>query len=122
MLLYFTSGTTAKPKLVAHSQTSYAVGHLSTAYWIGLRRGDVHLNLSSPGWAKHAWSCFFAPWNAEATVLAYQYQRFSAAALLDQPRAPRGDDVLRAAHRVAHAHSGGFAPLAGGVARGGGGR
>jgi acetyl-CoA synthetase len=84
MLLYFTSGTTAKPKLVAHSQTSYAVGHLSTAYWIGLRRGDVHLNLSSPGWAKHAWSCFFAPWNAEATVLAYQFERFSAAALLDQ--------------------------------------
>ncbi len=84
MLLYFTSGTTAKPKLVAHSQTSYPVGHLSTAYWIGLRPGDVHLNLSSPGWAKHAWSCFFAPWNAEATVLAYQFERFSAAALLDQ--------------------------------------
>jgi acetyl-CoA synthetase len=84
MLLYFTSGTTAKPKLVAHSQTSYSVGHLSTAYWIGLRRGDVHLNLSSPGWAKHAWSCFFAPWNAEATVLAYQFERFSAVALLDQ--------------------------------------
>lgn len=84
MLLYFTSGTTAKPKLVAHSQTSYSVGHLSTAYWIGLRRGDVHLNLSSPGWAKHAWSCFFAPWNAEATVLAYQFERFSARALLDQ--------------------------------------
>jgi acetyl-CoA synthetase len=84
MLLYFTSGTTAKPKLVAHSQTSYSVGHLSTAYWIGLRRGDVHLNVSSPGWAKHAWSCFFAPWNAEATVLAYQYERFSATALLDQ--------------------------------------
>ena len=84
MLLYFTSGTTAKPKLVAHCQTSYAVGHLSTAYWIGLRRGDMHLNLSSPGWAKHAWSCFFAPWNAEATVLAYQFERFSAKALLDQ--------------------------------------
>jgi len=84
MLLYFTSGTTAEPKLVAHSQTSYSVGHLSTAYWIGLRRGDVHLNLSSPGWAKHAWSCFFAPLNAEATVLAYQFERFSAAALLDQ--------------------------------------
>ena len=84
MLLYFTSGTTAKPKLVAHSHTSYPVGHLSTAYWIGLRPGDVHLNLSSPGWAKHAWSCFFAPWNAGATVLAYQFERFSAAALLDQ--------------------------------------
>ncbi len=84
LLLYFTSGTTAKPKLVAHTHSSYPVGHLSTAYWIGLRRGDVHLNLSSPGWAKHAWSCFFAPWIAEATVLAYQYDRFSATALLDQ--------------------------------------
>ena len=84
MLLYFTSGTTARPKLVAHTHTSYPVGHLSTAYWIGLRRGDVHLNLSSPGWAKHAWSSFFAPWNAEATVLAYHFERFSAPALLDQ--------------------------------------
>ncbi len=84
LLLYFTSGTTARPKLVAHSQQSYPVGHLSTMYWLGLRPGDVHLNLSSPGWAKHAWSCFFAPWNAEATVLAYQYDRFNARALLDQ--------------------------------------
>jgi acetyl-CoA synthetase len=84
LLLYFTSGTTAQPKLVAHTHSSYPVGHLSTARWIGLRRGDVHLNLSSPGWAKHAWSCFFAPWIAQATVLAYQYERFSASALLDQ--------------------------------------
>ena len=84
MLLYFTSGTTAKPKLVAHTHASYPVGHLSTLYWLGLRPGDVHLNLSSPGWAKHAWSCLFAPWNAEATVVAYQYERFSAKALLDQ--------------------------------------
>ncbi|MEO6947577.1 MAG: AMP-binding protein, partial [Nitrobacter sp.] len=57
MLLYFTSGTTAKPKLVRHSQRSYPVGHLSTMYWIGLKPGDIHLNISSPGWAKHAWSC-----------------------------------------------------------------
>ena len=84
MLLYFTSGTTAKPKLVAHTHASYPVGHLSTLYWLGLRPGDVHLNLSSPGWAKHAWSCLFAPWNAEATAVAYQYDRFSAKALLDQ--------------------------------------
>ena len=84
MLLYFTSGTTALPKLVAHTQVSYPVGHLSTMYWLGLRPGDVHLNLSSPGWAKHAWSCLFAPWNAQATVLAYHYERFEAAALLEQ--------------------------------------
>ena len=82
LLLYFTSGTTARPKLVAHTHVSYPVGHLSTMYWIGLRPGDVHLNLSSPGWAKHAWSSFFAPWNAQATVLAYHYERFDARALL----------------------------------------
>ncbi|HSO64718.1 MAG TPA: AMP-binding protein, partial [Ornithinibacter sp.] len=82
LLLYFTSGTTSKPKLVEHTQVSYPVGHLSTAYWLGLRPGDVHLNLSSPGWAKHAWSCFFAPWIAEATVVVVSYARFDAANLL----------------------------------------
>ena len=66
LLLYFTSGTTSRPKLVEHTQVSYPVGHLTTMYWLGLETGDVHLNISSPGWAKHAWSCFFAPWNAEA--------------------------------------------------------
>ena len=82
LLLYFTSGTTALPKLVRHTQVSYPVGHLSTMYWIGIQPGDVHLNLSSPGWAKHAWSNLFAPWNAGATVLVLGYQRFSAASLL----------------------------------------
>ena len=82
MLLYFTSGTTAKPKLVLHSQRSYPIGHLSTMYWIGLKPGDVHLNISSPGWAKHAWSCFFAPWNAGATVFVVNQPRFDAKALL----------------------------------------
>jgi acetyl-CoA synthetase len=82
MLLYFTSGTTAQPKLVEHSYLSYPVGHLSTMYWIGLQPGDVHLNISSPGWAKHAWSSFFAPWNAEATILVVNQPRFDAAALL----------------------------------------
>src|SRR5436190_4545524 len=82
LLLYFTSGTTALPKLVAHTQVSYPVGHLSTMYWIGIQPGDVHLNLSSPGWAKHAWSNVYAPWNAGATVLVLNYQRFSAASLL----------------------------------------
>ncbi len=86
LLLYFTSGTTSKPKLVEHTQVSYPVGHLSTMYWIGARPGDVHLAISSPGWAKHAWSCFFAPWIAEATIFAYNYARFDAAALLDQLR------------------------------------
>ena len=84
LLLYFTSGTTALPKLVAHTHASYPVGHLSTMYWLGLKPGDVHLNLSSPGWAKHAWSSFFAPWNAGACILSLQQERFDARAVLDQ--------------------------------------
>jgi acetyl-CoA synthetase len=84
LFLYFTSGTTARPKLVAHTQVSYPVGHLSTMYWLGLRPGDVHLNLSSPGWAKHAWSSFFAPWNAQACVLSLHYERFDARMVLEQ--------------------------------------
>ncbi len=86
LLIYFTSGTTSKPKLVEHSQVSYPVGHMSTMAWIGLRPGDTHLAISSPGWAKHAWSCFFAPWIAEATIFVYNYARFDAAALLAQIR------------------------------------
>jgi acetyl-CoA synthetase len=84
LLLYFTSGTTALPKLVEHTHASYPVGHLSTMYWIGLRPGDIHLNISSPGWAKHAWSNVFAPWNALACVFIYNYTRFDAAGLLAQ--------------------------------------
>ncbi|MCW2933219.1 MAG: acs [Actinomycetia bacterium] len=82
LLLYFTSGTTSKPKLVGHTHASYPVGHLSTMYWIGIQPGDVHLNISSPGWAKHAWSNFFAPWNAQATILILNQDRFSAEGLL----------------------------------------
>ena len=82
-LLYFTSGTTALPKLVLHTHQSYPVGHLSTMYWLGLREDDLHWNISSPGWAKHAWSSTFAPWNAGATVFGYQYERFEPKRVLD---------------------------------------
>ncbi|MGW5088349.1 isobutyrate:CoA ligase IbuL [Streptomyces coelicoflavus] len=84
IMLYFTSGTTARPKLVEHTHVSYPVGHLATMYWIGLKPGDVHLNISSPGWAKHAWSNLFAPWNAEATVFLYNYTRFDATRLMSE--------------------------------------
>ncbi len=90
-LLYFTSGTTARPKMVLHTHASYPVGHLSTMYWIGLREGDRHCNISSPGWAKHAWSSFFAPWNAGASVFAPAAARFDARRTL----------ALIAEHRVA---------------------
>jgi acetyl-CoA synthetase len=86
MLLYFTSGTTAKPKLVLHSHQSYPVGHLTTMYWLGLKPGDVHLNISSPGWAKHAYSCLFAPWNAGAAVFIFNQPRFAAREMLDAIR------------------------------------
>jgi acetyl-CoA synthetase len=86
MLIYFTSGTTSRPKLVEHTHRSYPVGHLSTMYFLGLRAGDVHLNVSSPGWAKHAWSSFFAPWIAESTILVYNYTRFDAPRFLTMLR------------------------------------
>ncbi|WP_416969880.1 AMP-binding protein [Streptomyces sp. 4F14] len=84
LMLYFTSGTTARPKLVEHTHASYPIGHLATMYWIGLKPGDVHLNISSPGWAKHAWSNLFAPWNAEATVFIFNYARFDASRLMTE--------------------------------------
>ena len=82
-LLYFTSGTTARPKLVNHTQVSYPVGHLSTMWWLGLRPGDVHLNISSPGWGKHAWSNFYSPFLAQATAFVFNYDRFDAATLME---------------------------------------
>jgi acetyl-CoA synthetase len=82
LLLYFTSGTAAKPKLVLHTHQSYPVGHLSTMYWIGIQPGDIHWNISSPGWAKHAWSNVYAPWNAGATVFVQNYARFNAELVL----------------------------------------
>ncbi len=63
LFLFFTSGTTGMPKIVTHTHLSYPLGHLTTASWIGLKHGDIHYNISQPGWAKFAWSSFFAPWN-----------------------------------------------------------
>lgn len=83
LMLYFTSGTTALPKLVLHTHQSYPIGHLATMFWIGIRPSDIHLNISTPGWAKHAWSSFFAPWNAGATIFVHNYDRFNAARTLD---------------------------------------
>lgn len=121
-MLYFTSGTTARPKLVEHTHLSYPVGHLATMYWIGLRPGDVHLNISSPGWAKHAWSNLFAPWSAEATVFIHNYTRFDAGRLMAEMDRAGCHQLLRPADRLAHADPGrpdrAAHPAAGGRRRG----
>jgi len=77
-LIYFTSGTTARPKMVFHSHASYPAGHLTTVYWVGAGPGDRHYNISSPGWAKWAWSTFFVSFNSGATSMVYAYDRFRA--------------------------------------------
>jgi acetyl-CoA synthetase len=66
-----------------HTQRSYSAGHLSTTYWAGAREGDVHMNVSSPGWGKHAWSSFFVPFTAGATAFVHDYARFHAATTLE---------------------------------------
>ncbi len=70
---FFTSGTTGLPKRVAHTATSYPVGHLITASIINVQPGDIHNNLSAPGWAKYAWSTFFAPLIVGATTTGFYY-------------------------------------------------
>lgn len=83
LFLFFTSGTTGMPKVVVHTHFSYPAGHLTTASWIGLKHGDIHYNISQPGWAKFGRSSLFAPWNVGAAVFAYHTTgRFSAAKIL----------------------------------------
>lgn len=79
---FFTSGTTARPKLAMHSHQSYPVGHLSSLRWQGIGKGDVHANVSAPGWAKHAWSSFFVPFSAEATALVFNQDPLTSSACL----------------------------------------
>jgi len=78
LFYFFTSGTTGLPKIVTHTHFTLPFGHLTTSAWIGLRLGDIHYNISAPGWAKFAYSSFFGPWNMGATILANQVDKFVA--------------------------------------------
>ncbi len=82
LFLFFTSGTTSKPKLVMHPY-HYPFGHLTTMYWLDLQEDDVHYNISSPGWAKFAWSSFMTPWNAGSTIFTFKYEAFDPDKTLD---------------------------------------
>ena len=82
LFCFFTSGTTGLPKRVGHTTTSYPVGHLSTSVMIGIRPTDIHHNLSAPGWAKWAWSSFFAPLNVGATVAGFNFSALDGDAYL----------------------------------------
>lgn len=73
MFCFFTSGTTGLPKRVGHSAFYYPLGHLSSSVMTGIKPGDIHNNLSSPGWAKWAWSSFFAPLNVGAAATGFNF-------------------------------------------------
>ena len=70
MFVYFTSGTVSQPKMVLHTQSSYSLGHVTTArFWQDLRAGDRHWTVSDTGWAKAAWGGLFGQWHERATVV-----------------------------------------------------
>ena len=83
MLIYFSSGTTGFPKMVAHDFT-YPLGHITTAkYWQHVEDGGRHLTYSDSGWAKFGWGKIFGQWIAGAVIVAYDSRRFSAVKLLE---------------------------------------
>ena len=84
MLMYFTSGTSGQPKMVAHDFL-YAMGHLTTGvFWHNLHPGSLHLTVADTGWGKAVWGKFYGQWFAGATVFVFDHEKFAADTLLRQ--------------------------------------
>jgi len=84
MLMYFTSGTSGEPKMVAHDYL-YALGHLTTGvYWHNLGPDSIHLTVADTGWGKAVWGKFYGQWFAGATVFIYDHEKFTAEKILRQ--------------------------------------
>ena len=84
MIMYFTSGTSGEPKMVAHDYL-YAMGHLTTGvFWHNLHEGSLHLTVADTGWGKAVWGKFYGQWFAGATVFVFDHEKFNADTLLRQ--------------------------------------
>ena len=82
MMMYFTSGTTGEPKMVAHDFT-YPLGHISTGcFWHNLHDGSLHLTIADTGWAKAAWGKLYGQWLAGANIFVYDHEKFTPADIL----------------------------------------
>ena len=84
MLMYFTSGTSGEPKMVAHDFL-YAMGHLTTGvYWHNLCEDSIHLTVADTGWGKAVWGKLYGQWFAGATVFVFDHEKFTADKMLRQ--------------------------------------
>ena len=84
MILYFTSGTSGEPKMVAHDFL-YALGHLTTGvFWHNLTPDSIHLTVADTGWGKAVWGKFYGQWFAGACVFVFDHEKFTAEKILRQ--------------------------------------
>lgn len=84
LLMYFTSGTSGEPKMVAHNHL-YAIGHLTTGvFWHNLEEDSIHLTVADTGWGKAVWGKLYGQWFAGATVFVFDHEKFTADKILRQ--------------------------------------
>ena len=84
LLMYFTSGTSGEPKMVAHDHL-YALGHLTTGvFWHNLNENSIHLTVADTGWGKAVWGKLYGQWFAGATVFVFDHEKFTAEKIMRQ--------------------------------------